>query len=350
MTDRFVRVPVVVAIAFAVGAHAQQVTVVPRSMTAQGGTAISRPGSQDLRWYPFGYGVSRQMQLYEQGYVDVPNGASLTRIGFPRDEGHTSWGRRVLVDFDVGPTTRTRATIALDFDLNFSSPPTRVLTRRVVDLPWLVQGVQGFWVAFDRPFVFDATQGLVTDARVHANSYSNVPFDYWLDAGFSTATSLGLGCVQTPRIELGAIPAFWNLQSCQFRAFLWSPLPDPSAPAVLAVGATPILAGIHLDGIGAPGCYLRLAPLEFVAPTGGSRPNFVMSYRVPYSLVGSELRMQAFVSAPGANALGVLLSTGLSVPLEVQTGSRILLAIGEAEAVRGWLHDDVRPITWFEWH
>lgn len=350
MTDRFVRVSVVVAIAFAVGAHAQQVTVVPRSMTAQGGTAISRPGSRDLRWYPFGYGVSRQMQLYEQGYVDVPTGAALVRIGFPKDEGHTSAARRVLVDFDLGPTTRTRDTIALDFDLNFSAPPTRVLTRRVVDLPALVPGVPGLWVAFDRPFVLDATLGLVTDARVHANSYSNVPFDYWLDAGFTGGTNLGLGCVQTPRISLWEIPGRWSPQGCVFNVFFASPLPSPSSPAVLAVGTTSIPAGVPLDVIGAPGCFLRVQPIEFVAPITTSPPSFVLSYQIPYSLVGTELRMQAFVAAPGANSLGWLASNGVGLPVEVPTGSRILMATGDAEAVRGGLWDDVRPITWFQWH
>ncbi|MBI5851233.1 MAG: hypothetical protein HZB39_09410 [Planctomycetes bacterium] len=350
MTERFVRISVVVALACAVAASAQQVTVVPRSMTAPGGTSISRPGSRDLRWYPFGYGVSRQMQLYERGYIDVPSGASLTRIGFPKDDGHSSDARRVLVDFDVGPTTRTRDSIALDFAANFSAPPTRVITRRVVDLPALVPGVPGFWVAFDRPFAFDASLGFVTDARVHANSYSNVPFDYWVDAGSYAGQYLGLGCVQLPRIDLWRNPALWSAQGCVFNTWFTSTLPSPSGPAVLAVGTTAVPAGIPLEPIGAPGCWLRIQPLAFVTPTTTSPLRFVLTYQVPYSLVGSELQMQGFVSAPGANALGWLASGAVSVPIALRTGSRILLATGDAEAVTGWLGDDVGPITWFQWH
>ena len=64
---------------------AQNIAVFPSDHTGTG-AQISIPGYSYQSNFPFSYGVSRQMALYETWDLKIPTGKQITHVGFPRDE------------------------------------------------------------------------------------------------------------------------------------------------------------------------------------------------------------------------------------------------------------------------
>jgi hypothetical protein len=318
--------------------------------------AIEGPSSAGL---PFGDGIARRQFVYLAGFVGVPHGAQITRIGFRPDALATDTGRRVQFQIQMGHGTQTLFTVSSLFAQNYSSAPTVVFARRIVQLPNLVAAPPGpsndkVWIQLDTPFTYDASQNLVVDFSISAIDNGNQAFPYRMDLPTWVAdrSSFGTGCVQsdgrTPEIttQNGYVAGPWTVTLS--RAL-------PNSVYSLHVGAgTSSWLGIPLpfplDNLGAPGCSLLVEfPVVISRPTGSSGVD-TLSANIPNDTVFYGLRFyaQALIFDLFANNLGVVTSNGASTTIGALPQVVMVEAPGNANATAGGANYYRAPVTFFE--
>ncbi|MBL8897807.1 MAG: hypothetical protein JNM84_09270, partial [Planctomycetes bacterium] len=273
---------------------AQTVSVFP---TDHG--AVEGVGSVGL---PFGDGIGRRQFIYQSGFVGLPNGAQITRIGFRPDESASDTGRRVQFQLQMGHGSRSLANASSLFAQNYDGTPTVVFARRILQLPNLTASAPGpstgaMWIQLDTPFTYDATKNLIVDFSISAIDNGNQPFSYRMDLPSWVAgrSSFGAGCLQSdgriPQVSTtgGFVAGSWTVSLTRGL---------PNSVYSLHVGAgTANWQGLPLpfplDAVGAPGCSLLVEwPVVISRPTGFAGNDSVTA-QIPNDLVFYGLTFHA---------------------------------------------------------
>ena len=96
-------------------------------------------------------------------------------------------------------------------------------------------------------------------------------------------------------------------------------IPSTSKVAVLMLGFVRFPQGIDLTAGGAPGCFLNINPaLSIAFPVTGASANHALPIPNTASLAKQSLHLQSLAIDANANALGMLLSNGLTWVLDVR--------------------------------
>jgi hypothetical protein len=157
--------------------------------------------------------------------------------------------------------------------------------------------------------VFDEVAGQIVMFGGWDLGHYTDTWTYYTDPPAS-AVSYGPGCQGTaPAVPyLGTSARPWLGHSFDL---ILSSMPAPYA-ASLYIGAGQ--TAVPLDALGMPGCVLRTSPVAnlSLAGSGGMAAITIPLPPAPF-LIGAQLDNQAIVLAPGANALGILVSNGLEL-------------------------------------
>lgn len=352
-------VPFAIAAAFAVGGHptAQTTTVFPSDHTGTGGN-LTLPGETYMWANPMSNGIQRQMIVYDAWDLRVPNGRSISRIGFVRDSGLTSTGQSVLLKVQMGQCTLPFGNISSVFAQNFTTTPTVVFgtaqgAAKVFALPNLggVGGVDVVWLPLDTPFVYDSSKGLVVDFQVYTNNNGNNPFSYYLDAAShrSPQRDVGIAC----RTSGGLLPHLES-STASYLGGNWSLSLNnaPSTtPMALLVGIASHEPGIALDVIGMPGCMLSIDPLWSGASTSYSGGWYSWNFGLPNNrnLFGARLYAQVVMQDVFANSLGWITSNGDELQLGIPPQATLIYGNqGDPQPSNGWVQAEFGLITLFD--
>ena len=137
--------------------------------------------------WPYAYGVSRIMAVYETWDLGVPAGRPITRIGFRQDGTTMSLGKSLQLQVLMGPTDRTAADALTNFDNNYFSPPTSVFGPALYTLPDLGNisnpnpNGNMVWLTLSTPYTPVAGKNLAVEFRIIANNNGGAAFNYYLD-------------------------------------------------------------------------------------------------------------------------------------------------------------------------
>lgn len=306
--------------------------------------------------FPYSYGVSRVMAVYEAWDLTVPNGHQITRIGFRAHGTTVALGKSLQLEVRMGTTLQTAASLVTNFDNNYLAPPTTVFGPALFTLPDLNTGVnpiQEVWLNLTTPYNYDATKNLIVEWRITANSNAGASFSYPLDrVQFDSPISSGLpGCMhsgnQAPRLlsrptkvggtwynDLSNAPA--NQMAVLFLS-LGAPL-QPQYPL-----------STFIPGI-APSCVgqLSVQNLFTVATTANASGSHTFSVPIPNQrgfndlLFSSQTVCFDFFS-PG----GVVVSNGDQIRIGIDPAMTVLWNQGSATAATGSAYRNYGMLTMF---
>jgi hypothetical protein len=339
-------------------AASQSNTVFPSDHTGIA-PQICMPGSTYEYYAPYSYGIRRQMLFYDAWDVRIPNGRSISRVGFPRDGTTTSTGYGLSLKVVAGQSTRALTNVSTNFAQNITTTPTVVFGNaqgnpKVFQLPDLggVAGVEVVWLPLDNPFPFDATKNLVLDFQVYANQNSNASFYYRLDAAShsSPVRSFNSACLTSG----GRTPTVTSAGTSTYIGGNWhlSLSGGPStAPMALLVGVQPYEPGISLDVLGATNCVLSVDGVWSGAYATNSSGGYSWTFPIPMNraLFGGRLFTQAVLQDMFANSLGWITSNGDEIQLGIRPqAARIYGTQGDAQATTGSVEANFGLITVFE--
>jgi hypothetical protein len=293
---------------------------------------------------PFSWTPTKYQQVFLGS--EQPVARNYHGLGLRQDDTLNANVEGVGVDLEMqlGYTTLNNATLGTTFATNFNSgAPTTVLGRQIVVMPNTpavanTNPAEFFIrIPFSAPFPYAPVAGRNTLIQViqRGNTNGNSNFGYYLDAtsagtttrlfGADTALTGTLGPNSGVVMSFmssgpgGAIPLLTNtgdpmignsfsVNVSQARvnsfAFLfhgisntaWSFIPLP----------------FQLNGVGAPGCFLRVSGEFIFAVSTNAFGRGSMSFTVPgdVSLLGGSFFDQYAVSDPAANPLGFSWSRG----------------------------------------
>ena len=345
-------------LALAAGAAAQTTVVFPAEYTAVAEGPLNSPN------LPLAFGTSRVLIVYDRQDVAVPEGASITRVGFRQDATLTAMdaGRSLQLEVRMGFTTNAATAPSTTFDANYDGAPATVFGPALFQLPNLRDAnaplVDGrFFVDLSTPFVYaPAGRNLVVEYRVLGNSGGGTSFNYRLDrADFYSPVLTGApGCATsgglTPQLTANPVRTGQTLT-----------LTGTSGPAnsfgIVIVDAggrlTPPLPLDLIFGGVSPTCTAQVAPTSLVtlgAATSASG-GLTASYAIPNNPALNDLWLahQALlldVFAPG----GLVVSNGVEVQLGIRPRASIVAAQGLPNVVTtGTLNTNYAPVAFFTW-
>lgn len=159
--------------------------------------------------WPLAAGKSRVMCVYEAVDVKIPNGKTITHVGFQGDGTRKSVGYKVQLKIYMGKTNFTAKTASATFAKNYlATTRTQVFggtTGGVVDLPDLGNSLSPgvdrpfVWIKLDSAYTYDSSKNLVIEYEVLSNSNSSKAFPYYLDVGrlISPVETAGVGCIDS---------------------------------------------------------------------------------------------------------------------------------------------------------
>ncbi len=207
------------AIAAGAALPAQTVTVCPSDHTNVANGSTSSPN------LPYAYGISRVQAVYESWDLlrttgnpnGMVNGSQITRIGFRCDGNATNQGYQLQLEVSMASTNKTAADLSGTYATNYTSgTPTTVFGPALFTLPTLT-GASTVWLTLSTPHTFNASENLLLEWKVSANSNGNSSFTYRLDRGtFVSPTAVGAsGCQhsggQIPTLSLTSVQIGRNL-------------------------------------------------------------------------------------------------------------------------------------------
>ncbi|MCB9876577.1 MAG: hypothetical protein H6835_03155 [Planctomycetes bacterium] len=313
---------------------------------------------------PLANGTSRVMIVHDRRDLDVPVGASITRIGFRQDATITAMdtGRALQLEIRMGYTNNAATQPATSFDSNYDGAPVTVFGPALFALPNLRDAnapLQDgrFFVDLTTPFVYQpGGRNLVVEYRVFGNSVGGASFNYRLDRAdfFSPVMQAGAGCQHSG----GGVPTLGAAgvrvgQPLQLSA---TGCPANSVAVVfLTVGAellpNPFPLSLVLPGT-APACSGWLAPGQLAMLTANTTASGGMS--LSYTVPNDELLNDLFIShqallldffAPG----GVVSSNGVQVQVGIKPRASVLAVQGPPSSPTGGLTQNYCPVTFFAW-
>lgn len=343
-----------------VGAAASQnYTVFPSDHT---GTPPNNTvaGATYENYAPFSYGIARQMIYYDAWDVRIPNGRSISRIGFVCNETSSSTGYPLMLKVQMGQSTQPFANVSTTFNTNFTGTPTVVYgdasgNAKIFNLPDIAPlptGPNVVWLPLDNPFPYDNTKNLVIDFQVFANQNSNAAFNYRLDEArhISTQRSFNLACPTSG----GRTPSIVSNESSTYIGRNWylNLSNGPSTtPMALLVGLQCHEPGIPLDPIGGTNCLLSIDPLWSGAYNTSSGGAANWSFPIPNNrdLFGGYLYAQAIMQDVFANSLGWITSNGDEIQLGIRPQAALIRgAQGNATAATGGVTYEFGLVTIFD--
>jgi hypothetical protein len=345
-------------LAAASGLAAQTTGVFPAEYAAVTEGPLNSPN------LPLANGTSRVLVVYDRQDMAVPDGASITRVGFRQDATLTAMdaGRALQLEVRMGFTANSATAPATTFDANYDGAPVTVFGPALFQLPNLRDAnaplTDGrFFVDLATPFVYaPAGRNLVVEYRVFGNSGGGSSFNYRLDrADFFSPVLLGApGCAtsgnQVP--ELTASP----VRTGQTLTLTGTKGPANSFGIVIVdVGgrlAPPLPLDLIFAGV-SPTCTAQLVPASLATIGAATTTNggFTASYAIPNNPALNDLWLahQALlldVFAPG----GLVVSNGAEVQVGIRPRSSIVAAQGlPSTLVTGTLTANYCPVAFFTW-
>lgn len=312
--------------------------------------------------FPYQYGVSRMMAVYESWDLNVPTGHQITRIGFRADGTTIAYGKSLQLEVRMGQTTRTAANLTNNFDNNWFAPPATVFGPALYAMPDLNNVLNPnpsgniIWLTLTTPYTFDPTRNLLVEWRIYANNNGGASFSYPLDrAGFNSPVISGpVGCQhsgnQIP--DLASRPTkvggTWHVDLNHAPAnqpvilFL-----NVGVPLAAPFSLAPLFAGIG------PSCLGQISPVALFSLTGisGSNGYELFSVPIPNDRLLNDLTLssQAFCFdffAPG----GLVVSNGDQMQIGIDPAMTILYHQGSATNATGSLWPNFGAVTLFDYN
>ena len=139
-------------------------------------------GDSYTDWFPYAYGVSRVMAIYEAWDLTVPAGRPITRIGFRQEDTWFSAGKQLQLQVLMAPTDKTADDADATYANNYFAAPTSVFGPALFSLPDL--GNVGnpnpdgnmVWLTLTTPYTPVAGKNLIVEFRVLANNNAGAAF------------------------------------------------------------------------------------------------------------------------------------------------------------------------------
>jgi hypothetical protein len=340
------------------GLAAQQTAVFPAEYTAVAEGPFNSPN------LPLANGTSRVLVVYDRADLAVPEGASITSIGFRQDATLTAMdtGRALQLEVRMGFTAASAVAPSTTFDTNYDGTPVTVFGPALFQLPNLRDTNNPLpngrvTIPLATPFVFaPAGRNLVVEYRITGNSGGGTSFNYRLDRAdfFSPVNTGAPGCATSGNL----VPA---LNAAPVRVGATLQLTGTNGPAnsfgVIAIDvggrlAAPFPLGAVFGGI-APGCTGQVLPtnLATLGAATTASGGFTASYAVPNVPALNDLWIahQALlidVFAPG----GLVVSNGVEVQVGIRPRSSIVAAQGlPSQLTTGSLNTSYCPVAFFGW-
>jgi hypothetical protein len=254
-------------------------------------------------------------------------------------------GAMIDVELYMATSPNDSNTASGVFANNVSGTEVNVFTRKMVTLPTVPNNNWAVPFPFDTPFPF-VTGHLSWRAVVWGNSMGNMIFTYPLDAWWNLglSTSNGTGCRSANGTGVAS-----------HTATIWSPgvvsvftgnsfVIAGGLPAILTIGTSAsnwsgIPLPFDLTGLGAPGCFLRNNIVGTFTGVTQANANGSAVVNVPIpndpTLSGAQFYSQFLFVEPGANALGVFASNGLTNTIGTDHGMTRIYAAGNPQATGG---------------
>lgn len=317
-------------------------------------------GASSSTQFPYSYGVSRMMALYESWDLGVPAGHQITRIGFRADGTTIAYGRSLQLEVRMGQSNRTSATMLTNYDSNYLGAATTVYGPALFTLPDLNNVLNPnpdgpyVWLTLTTPYTFDPTQNLLVEWRILANSNGGAAFSYALDrATYESPIVTGSpGCAhsggQTPQLLSRASKVGGTWYNDLSRG-------PGNQPVILFLNVgVPLVAPYPLSallpGVQA-GCQGQVSPIAlFSLPsTTGATGNKTFSVPVPNNRFLNDLVLssQAFCYdffSPG----GIVVSNGDQITLGIDPAMTLLWSQGSATATTGTAYRNWGVVTVFD--
>ena len=344
------RYPALGVLALTATLSAQSTTVFPSAATSVDGDSVETR-------FPFGYGISRAMGIYDAWDLQIPDGASITSVGFRQELGRTSPATGIQLEVYMGPAAPTTSarTPSTTFANNYdnTATPTRVFGPAVVNLPALnnmATTAQIIDIPLSTPYTYDASKGLIVEFRVLANSNANQVFNYFIDRStfFSDTSVFGSGCPSSA----GTTPAF-AFQPTFIGGNLIANIRQAPASSLVFFNfdfrRPP--PPIDMTAFGAPGCTLYVAPRFLLSTTSNTSGNATFSISVPDepAIYDREIFGQALVFDLFANSLGFVTSNQGTVQLGSRGAMGTVFAQGSTTAATGSRRGYLGVVTIFGW-
>ncbi|HEX5051897.1 MAG TPA: hypothetical protein VFZ65_09010 [Planctomycetota bacterium] len=309
--------------------------------------------------YPYSYGVSRILVLYESWDIGVAPGAAISRIGVRQHGVLTAASRSLQLEVRMGYTMRTSTDMLTNYDNNYVGTPQTVFGPALFVLPQLVNtppGEQVVWLDLTTPFVFQPASGnLLIEWRVIANNNSNSSFNYPLDrANFYSPVTSGtsVGCQhsggQTATLTSNptTIGSNWVIAL--------SSAPASSPVGIVVTVGSPLVSGYSLapviPGI-APACmgYLQ-GNLQLFGSTTNTSGYVQWSVPVPNDrlhfndlTISSQALILDFFSPAG-----IVVSDGDQVQFGIDPAQTMLYSQGNVNSTTGSLWQNYGLVTLFQ--
>jgi hypothetical protein len=318
-------------------------------------------GRSSIYWFPYSYGVSRMMAVYESWDVNVPAGRQINRIGV-RAEGTTlSYGKSLQLEVRMGQTEKTSANLLSNYDSNYFGTPTTVFGPALFTLPDLNNPLNPnptgnmVWLNLTTPYTFDPNKNLLVEWRVIANNNGGAQFQYTLDsADFESPLATGpQGCThsgsQIPLLESRrtAVGDTWYCDLSRAPANqLATWFVSVGAPLVPQYSLAPFLPGI------APACQGQIPfnNLFAVSATTGGGGSHTFSVPIPNRRIFNNMILSSQVLctdvfAPG----GFVVSNGDQIEIGIEPATAVIYHQGSATNATGSVSGNggINVITFF---
>lgn len=317
-------------------------------------------GSGSQSWFPYSYGVSRMMALYESWDLGVPASHQITRIGFRADGTTIAYGKSLQLEVRMGTTDRTHSNMLSNFDNNYLASPTTVFGPALFTMPDLNNVLNPnpngpiIWLTLATPFTFDPSHNLLVEWRVYANNNGGAAFNYTLDSAtfLSPIISGPLGCQHSGN----QIPDLSSRPTKVGGSWIVDLYQGPANQPVIffinvGLPLTPPFSLAPLFGGIPAACTGQVSPISlFSLPgtTGSSGyTNFIVPIPNDRTFNDVTLSTQAFCFdffSPG----GLVVSNGDQMQIGIDPAMSVLWHQGNATNATGSVYQNYGVVTLFD--
>jgi hypothetical protein len=330
---------------------AQNVATVP-------GDAIHvAPGSYSYSAnFPYSYGVSRMMAIYEPWDISIPNGAHINAIGFRQYGTSASTGHALQLQVNMGTSNNNSSNTSSTFASNYITSGTSVFGPALFTLPNLpATGSGTVWLNLTTPYQFDNTHSLVVEWLVSANNNGNAAFSYYLDlvSYYSPVITGAAGCqnsagrTATVTTSPVAIGNNWsvNIGSATASSLVFM-LSTVNSGLVTPYSLAPYVSGIQNTCLG----QLALNNLLVFGGTTDSGGNAYWNVAIP----NNQLFYQNIIASQGAildffSPGGIAVSGAAQMQIGIAPAETVLYAQGSTTATTGGVNPHYGLVTMFQW-
>jgi len=335
-------------VALSAPALSQQTAIFPSAVAGTSGSTYETR-------FPWANGVSRMMAVYDNWDLTVPNGSTITAIGFRQELGRTSPATGVQLEVYMGPAATDSTSASSTFDNNYQSgvTPTLVFPRAIVNLPAGDSSATtplDVMIPLTTPYVYDASQGLVVEFRVYANSNANQAFTYFVDRStyISATSTFGQGCPSSA----GTTPSM-TFSSSYIGGNLRANLSQAPASSFVYLNLNTVQSQPLLGGpFGAPGCTLYVPPVLVETQQAGSTSgSATFNIPIPFdpSYYGLEVFGQCLIADLFANNLGFVASNAAQIRIGARGPMTTITSQGSATTTAGSVSRYRGVVTLFDY-